>query len=101
MELLLLGEPLEADEALRIGLVSKVVPAKSLAKSARELAERIARGPRSTGLIKRAVNHSLKVELENQLEYEAQLQEIAGRTTDFDEGVRAFLEKRTPVFVGK
>lgn len=101
MELLLLGEPLEADEALRIGLVSKVVPAKSLAQSARELAEKIARGPRSTGLIKRAVNRNLKVELENQLEYEAQLQEIAGRTTDFDEGVRAFLEKRTPAFVGK
>ena len=72
-----------------------------MASEARELAERIARGPRSTGLIKRAVNRNLKVELENQLEYEAQLQEIAGRTTDFDEGVAAFLEKRSPVFQGK
>ncbi|NIO09120.1 MAG: 2-(1,2-epoxy-1,2-dihydrophenyl)acetyl-CoA isomerase [Deltaproteobacteria bacterium] len=101
MELLLLGEPVDAKEAHRIGLVTKVVPAKSMASEARELAERIARGPRSTGLIKRAVNRNLKVELENQLEYEAQLQEIAGRTMDFDEGVAAFLEKRSPVFQGK
>lgn len=101
MELFLLGEPLDAREALRLGLVTKVVSANQLPRTAREIAEKLARGPRSIGLIKRAVNRTLKVELENQLEYEASLQEIAGRTTDFDEGVQAFLEKRAPVFTGK
>jgi 2-(1,2-epoxy-1,2-dihydrophenyl)acetyl-CoA isomerase len=101
MELFLLGEPLDAQEALRVGLVTKVVPANELPSRAREMAERLAQGPRSIGLIKRAVNHNLKAELESQLEYEANLQEIAGRSADFDEGVKAFLEKRAPAFTGK
>jgi 2-(1,2-epoxy-1,2-dihydrophenyl)acetyl-CoA isomerase len=101
MELLLLGEPVEAKEALRIGLVAKVVPANDLAHTARAIAERAARGPRSIGLIKRAVNRAILPELEAQLEYEAYLQEIAGKSADFDEGVRAFLEKRQPAFKGK
>jgi len=101
MELLLLAEPVDANEALRIGLVAKVVPANDLAKTAREIAEKLARGPRSIGLIKRAVNRAILPELEAHLEYEAYLQEIAGRSADFDEGVRAFLEKRQPVFTGK
>ena len=101
MELLLLGEPVDANEALRIGLVAKVVPANDLAETAREIAERLARGPRSIGLIKRAVNRAALSDLEGQLECEAYLQEIAGRSADFDEGVRAFLEKRQPVFTGK
>jgi 2-(1,2-epoxy-1,2-dihydrophenyl)acetyl-CoA isomerase len=101
LELLLLGEPVDAKEALRIGLVSKVVAANDLLNTARAIAERAARGPRSLGLIKRAVNRAILPELEAQLEYEAHLQEIAGRSTDFDEGVRAFLEKRQPAFTGK
>ena len=101
MELLLLGEPVDAQEAHRIGLVAKVFSSAEFAKSAKEIAERIARAPRGIGLIKRAVNHALLPQVESDLEYEAYLQEIAGRSTDYDEGVRAFLEKRTPVFTGK
>lgn len=101
MELLLLGEPVDAKEALRIGLVAKVTPSTELLRAAREMGGKLARGPRSTGLIKRAVNRSFLSELEAQLEYEAQLQEIAGRSADYDEGVRAFLEKRPPVFKGE
>lgn len=101
MELFLLGEPLDATEALKLGLVAKVVSSAQLRKTAGEMAERLAHGPRSIGLIKRAVNRAVLVELEAQLEYEACLQEIAGRSTDYDEGVRAFLEKRAPVFTGE
>ena len=101
MELLLLGDTIDAREAQRIGLVARVFPAAEFAGSARAIAEQVARAPRGVGLIKRAVNHANLANLENDLEYEAHLQEIAGRTTDYDEGVKAFLEKRTPVFTGK
>jgi 2-(1,2-epoxy-1,2-dihydrophenyl)acetyl-CoA isomerase len=101
MELLLLGETVDAHEAQRIGLVAKVFPTAEFSDSARKLAERIAGAPRGIGLIKRAVNHATFPSLESDLEYEACLQEIAGRSSDYDEGVRAFLEKRTPTFTGK
>lgn len=101
MELLLLGEAVDAHEAQRIGLVAKVFSSAEFATSTKEIAERIARGPRGIGLIKRAVNHAMLPNVETDLEYEAYLQEIAGRSADYDEGVRAFLEKRTPVFTGK
>lgn len=101
MELLLLGDAIDAKEAQRIGLVARVFPAAEFAQAAREIAEQIAQGPRSLGLIKRAVNHAIMPQLESDLEYEAHLQEIAGRSADYDEGVRAFLEKRSPVFKGK
>ena len=101
MELLLLGESIDAHEAQRIGLVAKVFKPEEFSSSTQELADRIARAPRGVGLIKRAVNHAMLPGLEANLEYEACLQEIAGRSADYDEGVRAFLDKRTPVFTGK
>ena len=101
MELLLLGDTVDAKEAQRIGLVARVFSASEFAASARAIAEQVARAPRGVGLIKRAVNHANLPTVESDLEYEAYLQEIAGRSSDYDEGVRAFLEKRTPVFTGK
>jgi 2-(1,2-epoxy-1,2-dihydrophenyl)acetyl-CoA isomerase len=101
MELLLLGDTLDAREAQRIGLVARVFSSAEFAGSSKEIGERVAKAPRSIGLIKRAVNHANFSHLESDLEYEAYLQEIAGRSSDYDEGVRAFLEKRTPVFTGK
>lgn len=101
MELLLLGDTLDAIEAQRIGLVARVFPGAEFAESAREIGAKVAAAPRGIGLIKRAVNHANFANLESDLEYEAFLQEIAGRSSDYDEGVRAFLEKRTPVFTGK
>jgi len=101
MELLLLGDTIDAQEALRIGLVARVFSASDFVRAAREMAERVAAAPRGIGLIKRAVNHANLPSLESDLEYEAHLQEIAGRSSDYDEGVRAFLEKRAPAFTGK
>ena len=101
LEMLLLGDTIDAQEALRIGLVARVFPAADFPRSARDIAARIAASPRGIGLIKRAVNHANLPSLESDLEYEAHLQEIAGRSSDYDEGVLAFLEKRAPVFTGK
>jgi len=101
MELLLLGEPVDAHEAHRIGLVAKVFSAAEFPASTKEIAARVARSPRGVGLIKRALNHAMLPGLESDLDYESYLQEIAGRSADYDEGVRAFLEKRSPVFTGK
>src|SRR5262245_10251134 len=101
LELLLLGDTIDAKEAQRIGLVARVFPAAQFATSAKTIAEQIARAPRGIGLIKRAVNHANLPNVEADLEYEACLQEIAGHSEDYDEGVKAFLEKRLPVFTGK
>jgi 2-(1,2-epoxy-1,2-dihydrophenyl)acetyl-CoA isomerase len=101
-ELCLLGEDLPAEEALRYGLVNRVVADEELEATAREVAGRLASlPPRGLALTKRALNRAWTAVLEEQLEYEAYLQTTAGRTVDHREGVRAFLEKRPPKFQGK
>jgi 2-(1,2-epoxy-1,2-dihydrophenyl)acetyl-CoA isomerase len=67
-----------------------------------DLAEKLAKAPtRSIGLIKRALNKSLACDLDALLDYEAVIQEIASKTEDYQEGVKAFLEKREAVFKGR
>jgi len=95
------AQRVQADEALAMGLVNRVVPAAELMPAVRELALKLAQAPtRAIGLTKRALNRAWTTSLEEALEHEAFLQETAGRTHDHEEGVTAFLEKRTPQFTG-
>ena len=98
-EIALTGDPVTAVEAERIGLVNHVYPHGELIERTKVLAERFAAGATgAAGLIKRDLNRALSVDLETALDYEAYQQEIAGRTTDFREGVMSFVEKRPARF---
>jgi 2-(1,2-epoxy-1,2-dihydrophenyl)acetyl-CoA isomerase len=100
-EIALLNAPVKAAEALSIGLVSRVVPAGELMAAAREVANQLAAGaPRALALTKRALNAAWDRGLDAALDYEAQLQDLAGRTADHAEGIAAFMEKRPPRFRG-
>jgi 2-(1,2-epoxy-1,2-dihydrophenyl)acetyl-CoA isomerase len=102
IELALTGDELSAKDAERFGLVAKVVPSDQLTATVQEYARKFASGPtKAIGLTKRALNESVSSNLETALEYESHLQEIAGATTDHIEAVRAFFEKRKPVFKGQ
>ena len=101
-EMALVGEPVDAEEALRIGLVSRVVPGDALLAEARSLADRIAAGaPRANALSKHALDRSWSIDLDAALDDEARLQGIAGATADHAEGLAAFREKRPPRFTGE
>ena len=100
-ELALAGDQVDASEALRLGLVSRVVPGERLLVEARALAERIAEGaPLATALTKFALARSATITLDEALEDEAKLQGIAGASSDHAEGLAAFREKRPPRFTG-
>ena len=101
LEMLLTAEPVDAQEALRIGLVSAVVPRDRLAAEAEAIAARIAeRGPIAVRYAKEAISRGLGMTLEQALRYETDLTVILQTTEDRAEGVRAFLEKRKPQFKG-
>jgi enoyl-CoA hydratase len=102
LELLLTGEPVDAAEAHRIGLVNHVVPQSELIGFARELLAKILRnGPLAVALAMDAVDKGLNAGLEEALPYEASAFGMAAATEDRTEGMRAFLEKRNPDFKGK
>ena len=101
LRLILLGEEIDAAEALRIGLVSAVVAGDRLAAEAEALAQRIAsRGPIAVAYAKEAVRRGLEQPLDEALRYETDLTVILQTTEDRAEGVRAFIEKREPKFKG-
>jgi 2-(1,2-epoxy-1,2-dihydrophenyl)acetyl-CoA isomerase len=102
MELALLSEPIDAQQAAAIGLVNRVVPAERLGDETRALAKRLAAGPgialaETMRLLAIAPENSL----EQQLEEEAQAFARCARSEDMREGVSAFVEKRKPVFRGR
>ena len=101
-ELALTGDAITSEMAHQWGLVNQVVSEEALQDTARQLALKLAQGPtKAIGLIKRAMNKAMTVDFDDYLAYEADLQEIAGRSEDYREGVSAFLEKRTAQFTGK
>lgn len=102
-ELIFTGDIIDAREAERIGLVNKVVPHEELMKTAEELAKKLAkRPPIALKYAKRAIYKGLtEVDLASHIDYEISLNRLLHDTEDVKEGVRAFLEKREPVFKGK
>jgi enoyl-CoA hydratase len=102
LEILLTGQPLGADEAFRIGLVNRVVPAGQLMDEARGLAQALAsKAPVALRYILEAVHGGLEMPFADAEGYEATLFGLVSSTDDMREGTRAFLDKRKPEFTGR
>jgi enoyl-CoA hydratase/carnithine racemase len=101
-ELALTGEMIDAAEALRIGLVSHVVPDADLLPKAQEIAAKIAANPpHAVRMTKRLLREGQMADLKNILEMSAAMQALAHNTSDNDEAINAFIEKRAPIFTGE
>lgn len=101
-ELLLTGRPFDAQEAYRIGLVNKVVPLAELMPTAKQMAETLCRpGPLAVRAAKQAMIQGTSLSLEDGLELEKELEDFLVTTEDFDEGCKAFIEKRKAAFKAK
>nr|MDO8075498.1 enoyl-CoA hydratase-related protein [Candidatus Freyarchaeota archaeon] len=102
LEMMMLAERIDAQEALRIGLVNKVVPLPELMPTAMETAQRLCEmGPLAVRAIKKAVLRGLEMPLREGLMLEQYLAEPLRQSEDAKEGIRAFIEKRKPEFKGK
>lgn len=102
LELAVFGEKIKADEAEKLGLVTKIIPVDEWQGETAAFAERIASMPtKAIGLMKRLLKGSADLPFNEYLEKEACAQRIAGMTQDHREGVTAFMEKRKPAFLGK
>ncbi len=101
-EMIMTGEQIDAQQALSLGLVTKVVPKEKLLEEARAYAEKLVALPRlSLEVTKMLINRGLDMDLASGLELEARCLSTLATTDDFREGIRAFLEKRKPNFGSK
>jgi enoyl-CoA hydratase/carnithine racemase len=101
-ELLLTGKPISAQEAYRIGLINKVVPLSELLPTAKGIAETMCRrAPLAVRAAKQAIMQGIDASLEDGLKLEGKLNDFLVNTADFEEGCKAYIEKRQPVFKGK
>ena len=101
-ELIFSGDIINAEEALRIGLVNKVVPVTELMSEAKKMAKKFtSRGPVALQLAKSCINEGLQMDLEIGLNYEHKCFSLLFATEDQKEGMKAFIEKRKPHFKGK
>jgi enoyl-CoA hydratase/carnithine racemase len=101
-ELLLLGDPVRADRALELGLVTQVVPGDELQPAVRALAVRLAAGPTiAYHAVKQALDHAATHDLAAALEKEAELQDLCARTSDHHNATASFLKKEQPIFEGR
>jgi enoyl-CoA hydratase/carnithine racemase len=101
-ELIFTGDPIDAAEALRLGIVTAVYEPDALMGEAYKLARKIADGPPvAISGAKRAIYHNQDVDLRAALEFETFAQNVSRDTEDAKEGVRAFVEKRAAVFKGR
>jgi enoyl-CoA hydratase/carnithine racemase len=101
-ELIFSGDLIDAQEALRIGLVNRVVPYDCLQTETQELSQRIARNaPLPIALAKRGLQRFYEMSLAQALDYEALALSVCSNSEDMKEGFKAFLEKREPKFRGK
>ena len=102
LALMLLGDKVKANDALQMGMLYKVCIAEDLFEQALAIAEKLAAMPtKAIAYTKKLIYQSGNNSLEQQLEAEAEYQVKAAKTYDYNEGVNAFLEKRTPVFKGE
>jgi len=100
-ELMFTGDMIDAKEAERLEIVNRVVPPEKLEEEVKALAKKLAeKSPIALRMVKEAVNKTMELSLSAGLAYETELFSLCTSTEDFAEGVKAFLEKRKPVFKG-
>jgi enoyl-CoA hydratase len=101
-EMLFLGDLINAEEAYRIGLVNKIVPLKSLPSATENVARELAKRPSlALKMAKSCINQGMQMTLDAALEYEDKALTLLLNSKDYIEGLRAFMEKRSPDFRGR